>query len=63
MVQQMQEPCNTVLTLYYWEQRTMEEIARKMNYSGAQVAKNRKLICMRKLKSTLYKRFVSEGLL
>lgn len=63
LVQQMQEPCNTVLTLYYWEELTMEQIARKMNYLGAQVAKNRKSLCMRKLKTTLYKRFVAEGLL
>lgn len=63
MVQKMEEPCNTILTLYYWEECSMSEIARRMNYSGAQVAQNRKLRCMRKLKSLLYKQFVSEGLL
>lgn len=60
LVRQMKEPCNTVLMLYYWEQCSMEEIARKMNYAGAQVAKNRKLICMRKLKSALMARFSDE---
>ena len=53
----------TVLTLYYWDKCSMEEIARKMNYSGAPVAQNRKSLCLRKLKSVLYKKFVSEGLL
>lgn len=63
IVQRMEEPCNTVLTLYYWDKCSMEEIARKMNYSGAPVAQNRKSLCLRKLKSVLYKKFVSEGLL
>lgn len=62
-VQQMQEPCSTVLTLYYWERRSMEEIAREMNYAGAQVAKNRKLACMRKLKAVLTAKFAAEGFL
>lgn len=63
LVQQMQEPCNTVLTLFYWDKCSMEEIARRMNYSGAPVAQNRKSICMKKLKTVLYDRFVSEGLI
>lgn len=62
VVRQMEEPCNTVLMLYYWDELSMSEIARKMNYAGAQVAKNRKLICMRKLKSVLTARFSSEGI-
>lgn len=62
-VRQMQEPCSTVLTLYYWERRSMAEIARAMNYAGAQVAKNRKLACMRKLKAVLTAKFADEGLI
>lgn len=62
-VQQMQEPCTTVLTLYYWERRSMDEIARALNYAGAQVAKNRKLACMRKLKAILTAKFTAEGFL
>lgn len=63
VVQQMEEPCNTVLMLYYWERLSMDDIARKMNYAGAQVAKNRKLSCMRKLKLVLAARFSAEGIL
>ncbi|GAB0481690.1 hypothetical protein KML24007_04360 [Alistipes indistinctus] len=63
LVEQMEEPCNTVLTLYYWERCSMEDIAGTMNYANAQVAKNRKLLCMRKLKSVLLTRFTEEGLL
>lgn len=63
VVRQMQEPCSTVLTLYYWERWSMEEIARTLNYAGAQVAKNRKLACMRKLKAVLTAKFIAEGLI
>lgn len=62
-VQEMREPCSTVLTLYYWERRSMEQIARTMNYAGAQVAKNRKLACMRKLKAVLTAKLTAEGLI
>lgn len=62
-VQQMQEPCSTVLTLFYWERKSMQEIARAMNYAGAQVAKNRKLACMRKLKAVLTAKLTAEGLI
>lgn len=63
LVQQMEEPCNTVLTLYYWEHKSMRHIAKSMNYASEQVAKNRKLACMRKLKEILKKRFIDEGLM
>lgn len=63
VVQQMEEPCNTVLMLYYWDRLSMDDIARKMNYAGAQVAKNRKLSSMRKLKSVLSARFSAEGVI
>lgn len=63
VVRRMEEPCNRILTLYYWDKCSMEEIARRMSYSGAAVAQNRKSICMRKLKSVLFSKFSSEGLL
>jgi RNA polymerase sigma factor (sigma-70 family) len=63
LVQRMEEPCNKVLTLYYWERLSMDAIAGEMNYANAQVAKNRKSVCMRKLKDVLTRRFVTEGLM
>jgi RNA polymerase sigma factor, sigma-70 family len=63
LVERMEEPCNTVLVLYYWERRNMEEIADAMSYASAQVAKNRKSSCMRKLKNVLLARFTEEGLM
>lgn len=59
----MQEPCCTVLSLYYWEGKDMNEIAKAMNYKSEQVAKNRKSLCMKKLKTILAIRFKSEELI
>lgn len=61
-VLQMNEPCSTVLTLYYWEKQSMAEIARRMEYKSEQVAANRKSLCMKKLKQYLITLFKSEGL-
>lgn len=59
----MPEPCNKVLSLFYWERKSMEEIAGIMQYKNGQVAKNRKLICIKKLKDTLLEKFQSKGLI
>lgn len=61
-VLQMNEPCSTVLTLYYWEKQSMAEIARRMEYKSEQVAVNRKSLCMKKLKQYLIPLFKAEGL-
>lgn len=58
----MQEPCSTVLSLYYWEQKSMSEIASAMNYKSDQIAKNRKSLCLKKLKEDLIQKFNTEGL-
>lgn len=58
----MEEPCNTVLNLYYWKRKSMAEIAYVMNYRNEQVAKNRKSLCIKKLKEYLLDKFRSEGL-
>ena len=49
MVGSMGHPCSELLTLFYWEKKSMEEIAQKMNFSGANSAKSQKSKCMRKL--------------
>lgn len=61
-VLQMNEPCSTVLKLYYWEKQSMAEIARRMEYKSEQVATNRKSLCIKKLKQYLITLFKSEGL-
>lgn len=57
----MKEPCCSVLSLYYWERQSMEQIAHVLNYKNEQVAKNRKSLCLKKLKSALSFRFQKEG--
>jgi RNA polymerase sigma factor (sigma-70 family) len=47
------EPCKTVLQLFYWEQNSMEAIAIKLNYKNEQVAKKKKYLCLQKLKEIM----------
>lgn len=58
----MQEPCSTVLSLYYWERKGMAEIARRMNYKSERIAINRKSLCLKKLKELIDIRLKKEGL-
>lgn len=50
VVNQMSEPCNTILRLYYWDDKSMKEIAEVGGYSNADSAKAQKSKCMAKLK-------------
>lgn len=52
-VKNMQEPCNTVLTLFYWKGNSMKEIAARMNYKNEMVAKNRKSLCLKTVKELI----------
>ncbi len=38
----LEEPCHTVLTLYYWRRKSMKEIAEALHYKNDQVAKNKR---------------------
>lgn len=60
-VSAMEEPCCSVLSLYYWERKSMAQIAHEMNYKNENVAKNRKSLCMKKLRRVLSTRFQREG--
>ncbi|MBP5476159.1 MAG: sigma-70 family RNA polymerase sigma factor [Paludibacteraceae bacterium] len=54
-VEQMTEPCNTLLRLFYYENKDMESIAQEMNYPSADAAKTQKYRCMQKLKTVFAK--------
>lgn len=56
LVQETEETCRSVLTLFYWERLPMAEIALRMNYKDADVAKNKKSSCLRRLTFELQKR-------
>jgi len=48
-VNQMENPCKEILSLFYWHEKNMKEIAEKMKYSSPDVAKTVKSRCMRKI--------------
>lgn len=62
-VHSMDSLCKQVLTLFYWEEFSMHKIAQEMNYKSEQAAKNRKHICMTKLKKILEEIFRQKGLI
>jgi RNA polymerase sigma factor (sigma-70 family) len=43
------ESCRKILTLFYYENLSFEEIIRKMGYESEQVARNKKYKCMKEL--------------
>lgn len=53
LVTDMQEPCNTLLKLYYWEKKDGRQIAELLNYKNADSVKTQKFKCMKKLKAAL----------
>lgn len=52
-IQEMGEPCKTILTLFYWERNSMEAIAAKTGYKNEQGAKKKKYLCLEKLKNKM----------
>jgi len=59
----MENQCSKLLSLFYWQRKSMKEIADIMDYKNEQVAKNRKSICMKRLKERLKARFREEDLM
>lgn len=56
LVQEMDDLCRRVLTYFYWERLPMTEIAARMNYKDADVAKNKKSSCLRRFSYELQRR-------
>lgn len=50
------EPCKSILTAYYIEHLSMQEIAKKMGYTNSENAKNQKYKCLLRLKKIYLKR-------
>lgn len=51
--QTLGEKCRAVLSLFYYEKRSMKEIAQITGLSSEQVAKNKKSLCLKKLKDLI----------
>jgi len=50
---QLGEPCKTLLLLFYWEECSMDDIARKMKFANAETAKSKKYQCKKALEEIL----------
>ncbi|HVN48770.1 MAG TPA: sigma-70 family RNA polymerase sigma factor [Bacteroidota bacterium] len=48
-------PCKEVLLMYYWEERSMEEIAEALHFSNADTAKSKKYQCKKTLELLIKK--------
>jgi len=53
IVDNMQEPCKTILWSFYWENNSMREIADTLHYNNARVATTQKSRCMTKVKTAM----------
>lgn len=51
LIQEFGETCFKVLTYYYYEKRSMKEIATLMQFANDQVSKNKKSLCLKKLRN------------
>jgi len=47
------DPCKALLKFYYWEELSMEEIAKTMGFANAETAKSKKYQCKEMLKRIL----------
>jgi RNA polymerase sigma factor (sigma-70 family) len=50
---QIGQPCRSILEAFYWEELTMEDIARRFGFANAQTAKSKKYQCKKVLKELL----------
>ena len=52
-LEQLGDPCKTLLLLYYWEERPQEEIAVQMGFANAATVKSKKYTCKKMLEKIL----------
>ena len=48
-MEQIGNPCHDLLLLYYWEERSMEDIARQLGFANADTVKSKKYQCKKVL--------------
>lgn len=54
-IKKLKDPCQTLLSKYYFEKKSMQEIADEMGYKSAKVAKGAKYKCMERLRKATFK--------
>jgi DNA-directed RNA polymerase specialized sigma24 family protein len=52
-LERLGEPCKTLLLLFYWEERSMTEIAIELGFANADTAKSKKYQCKKALEKML----------
>jgi RNA polymerase sigma factor (sigma-70 family) len=52
-VAKLGDPCRSILLLYYWEERSMEEIASALGFANADTVKSKKYQCKKALEKLL----------
>lgn len=53
ILDKLEDPCKTLLTLYYFGNYSMEIIAEKMGYKNQGVVKKKKCLCLKSVRSLL----------
>lgn len=61
VIRGMDLKCKRILKLFYWERKSMVEIARELDYKNDKVAKNRKSMCFALLSKKLKEVFQIHG--
>lgn len=55
VLENLGQPCQQLVELFYYEKKSMEEISVQLNYKNADTAKNQKCKCMARLRSLFEK--------
>ncbi|MEM9338081.1 MAG: sigma-70 family RNA polymerase sigma factor [Bacteroidota bacterium] len=59
-IEELGDVCRDVLTYYYFDGLSMQEIAKKMNFANTDTAKTKKYKCKKKLDSLIKSRYTTE---
>lgn len=62
MIEELGEPCRSILRMFYFDRFTMDAIASRLGYKNEHVAKSQKLRCFNQLKQKVKGRFKTEDL-
>ena len=52
-MEKLGDPCRTLLLLFFWEELSLEDIARRMGYANANTVKSKKYQCKKALRELL----------
>lgn len=52
-LEKLGDPCKTLLLLYYWEEKSQEDIAAQMGFANAATVKSKKYTCKKMLEKIL----------